>query len=135
MSSIGERLKNERKRLGMNQAEFAALGGVQRTAQSNYEIDGRAPDAIYLAAITQAGVDVLYVLTGVRSNVSFAPDAMQLLASYEAASPAVRAAALAALLSGSSPASPKMVVHGDVGQTVKGNVTIEGGFSMGGRKK
>lgn len=64
MLSIGERLKNERLRLGKNQTELAIIGGVGKTTQINYEKDERSPDATYLAAIAKIGADVLYVITG-----------------------------------------------------------------------
>lgn len=65
---IGERLKEERKRLGLNQADFAALLGASKTSQFNYEKGDRSPDAIFLAAAAEQGVDVLYVVTGVRAE-------------------------------------------------------------------
>jgi len=65
--SIGSRLKEERKRLGMDQIAFGQMGGVQAVAQSNYENDKRHPDAAYLASISAAGVDVLYIVTGQRA--------------------------------------------------------------------
>jgi len=64
--NIGERLKEERVRLGFNQAEFAAFAGVAKTSQFNYEKGDRSPDAAYLAAVAERGVDVLYVVTGER---------------------------------------------------------------------
>ncbi|WP_334168248.1 helix-turn-helix transcriptional regulator [Achromobacter mucicolens] len=67
MNLLGERLRDERVRLGMNQDEFAALGGVQRRAQGNYERNERAPDAEYLARIAEGGADILYIVTGARS--------------------------------------------------------------------
>lgn len=67
MSSIGERLRAERDRLGLNQGAFGEIGGVNRNTQANYEKDDRSPDATYLAAVAAAGVDVLYVLTGQRT--------------------------------------------------------------------
>ena len=66
MSEIGARLRSERERLGLSQAAFGTLGGVKGNAQGNYEKGDRYPDAAYLAAISSAGVDVLYVLTGER---------------------------------------------------------------------
>lgn len=66
MLNIGERLKEERARLGYNQADFAAIAGVAKTSQFNYEKGERSPDAEYLAAIAAKGVDVLYVVTGER---------------------------------------------------------------------
>ncbi len=68
MSTIGERLREERERLGLNQPAFAEVGGVQKRAQINYEKDERHPDAAYLAAVAEAGVDDLYVLTGQHAH-------------------------------------------------------------------
>ncbi|MFY2089921.1 helix-turn-helix domain-containing protein [Achromobacter xylosoxidans] len=65
--SIGERLREERKRIGLDQGPFGNIGGVQTVAQSNYENGKRMPDASYLEKVAAAGVDVLYVLTGTRS--------------------------------------------------------------------
>ncbi len=65
--NIGERLKEERVRLGYNQADFAAIAGVAKTSQFNYEKGERSPDAAYLAAVAERGVDVLYVVTGART--------------------------------------------------------------------
>lgn len=65
--NIGERLKEERVRLGFNQADFAAFAGVAKTSQFNYEKGDRSPDTAYLAAVAEKGVDVLYVVTGVHT--------------------------------------------------------------------
>lgn len=67
MLNTGDRLREERVRLGLNQADFAALAGVAKTTQFNYEKGERSPDAGYLAAIAEKGVDVLYVITGNRT--------------------------------------------------------------------
>jgi transcriptional regulator with XRE-family HTH domain len=65
---IGSRLKDERELLKLNQEDFAALGGVGRKTQFNYESGERAPDGAYLAALAQHGVDVQYILTGLRAS-------------------------------------------------------------------
>lgn len=62
-----KRLQEERRRLGLTQDEFAEIGGVKRRAQINYESGDRCPDGHYFAAISAAGADVQYILTGVRS--------------------------------------------------------------------
>lgn len=62
-----ERLREERERLGLNQTEFGALGGVRKQAQIKYEKGARKPDAKYLEGIAAAGVDVGYILTGDRA--------------------------------------------------------------------
>ena len=62
---IAERLRQERERMGHNQADFAAIGGATRKTQYNYESGERVPDAGYLAEIAAAGADVNYILTGI----------------------------------------------------------------------
>nr|WP_272880875.1 helix-turn-helix transcriptional regulator [Pseudomonas fragi] len=62
---VGERLKEERERLGFSQTEFAAVAGASKNSQYNYEKGERSPDAAYLAAVAEKGVDILYVVTGV----------------------------------------------------------------------
>ncbi|MCY1302839.1 Helix-turn-helix domain protein [compost metagenome] len=63
---IGERLRQERERLGANQTDFAAKAGVSKNTQYNYEKGERSPDADYLSAVAAMGVDVLYVVTAER---------------------------------------------------------------------
>lgn len=64
--AIGDRLKEERSRLGLSQTDLGAVGGVGKTTQINYEKGERSPDATYLAAVAAKGIDVLYVVTGHR---------------------------------------------------------------------
>ncbi len=99
--SIFLRLREERERLGFSQEAFGVLGGVQKRAQINYEKGERHPDSAYLAAIAAAGADVLYILTGQRSQP--VPPAQELprqeqewLALYRNSSEEVRAALKAA---------------------------------------
>ena len=66
--SFGGRLAEERKRLGLKQAEFAALVGTDVPKQSLYENDRRELRADYLARLADANVDIVYVLTGQRSE-------------------------------------------------------------------
>jgi len=65
--SIGSRLKEEREKLKMNQTDFGAIGNVTKQAQINYESGRRVPSADYLAAIAALGVDIQYIVTGIRS--------------------------------------------------------------------
>ena len=99
--NISDRLREERERLGLNQVEFGSIGGVKKLAQINYEKGERHPDSAYLAAIAAAGADVLYILTGQRSQP--VPPAQELprqeqewLALYRNSSDEVRAALKAA---------------------------------------
>ncbi len=92
---LGDRLKEERERLGANQTDFAALAGVSKNSQFNYEKGDRSPDATYLEAIAAAGVDVLYVVTGHRAGLSeagLAEDESTLLNHYRAMPESDRAA-------------------------------------------
>lgn len=66
--TLGGRLREERDRLGVTQADFAELGGCKRVTQHLYESDARVPDSDYLNRIADRGVDVLYVLRGVRAR-------------------------------------------------------------------
>jgi transcriptional regulator with XRE-family HTH domain len=66
--SFGTRLAEERKRLGLKQAEFADLVGTDVPKQSLYENDRRELRADYLARLAQADVDIVYILTGRRSE-------------------------------------------------------------------
>ena len=66
--TFGARLKEERQRLGLKLAAFAALVGTDTPKQSMYENDRRGLRADYLSRIAAAGVDIVYVLTGRRSE-------------------------------------------------------------------
>ncbi|MNF77884.1 Helix-turn-helix domain protein [compost metagenome] len=65
---VGERLKEERERLGLNQTEFGVLLGVSRGSQKNYELGASSLDLRYVAALEEHGVDAAFVLTGRRST-------------------------------------------------------------------
>lgn len=67
---VGDRLREERDRLGLNQTDFGAKGGVSRGTQKAYELGANSPDLRYLAALELAGVDVQYVLSGSRTLLS-----------------------------------------------------------------
>lgn len=66
--SIGARLKAERLRLGLSQSDFGKHGGVAANAQGRYESGVRFPRADYLAEIAKMGADVLFVVTGQRTQ-------------------------------------------------------------------
>lgn len=60
----GERLKNERIRLGLNQAEFAERLGIHKNTQTNYESGKRKPSNEYYVGAAELGINVPYVITG-----------------------------------------------------------------------
>lgn len=55
----------ERKRLGMSQADFAVQAGVSRETQINYE-SGKSAKTDYVERIALMGVDVVFLFTGQR---------------------------------------------------------------------
>lgn len=72
--TIGSRLQEERDRLNLNQTAMAHAAGTTRRTQSAYETDRTPPKGGYLAKIAALGVDVGYVITGIRAeNVAHTP--------------------------------------------------------------
>ncbi|HZH44277.1 MAG TPA: helix-turn-helix transcriptional regulator [Lysobacter sp.] len=131
------RLREERDRIGLNQADFAALGGVSRRTQAAYEAASTAPDVAYLSAIAAHGADVVYILTG-RPAATVSSEESELLRRYRGASPEIRAAALAVLGTATAATQPTggVTVNGGAGQVVSGPLTVgEQSFTVGGRKK
>lgn len=68
MSEFCGRLRAERERLGLTQEGLAAALGVAKRTLINYEQGARSPDAAFLAAAAGLGIDVLFALTGQRSQ-------------------------------------------------------------------
>lgn len=83
---FGPRLREEREGKGLNQGEFGAIGAVSRRTQAAYETDTNSPNVEYLAALDEFGVDVIYLLTGVRGlGDSLSPeehDAIEMLRGF-----------------------------------------------------
>lgn len=68
MGSLGERLKHERNNRGVTQKELADIGGVSSKTQGKYERNETPPDTDYLNKVAESGVDVQYVITGVKAK-------------------------------------------------------------------
>ncbi|APB99647.1 helix-turn-helix domain-containing protein [Polynucleobacter asymbioticus] len=64
--NLGGRIRVERKRLGLTQAEFAKRVGVKVLAQGAYEGGRREPRASYFELAAKIGADSVYLLTGNR---------------------------------------------------------------------
>ena len=126
---ISERLKAERERLGLSQEAFGLVGGVQKRAQIHYEKGERNPDSAYLAAIAGIGADVLYILTGDRDMEpppAMSADEQVMLQYYREAAPAVRKAALGALVGampGEAAKAPSVKV-GIMNSSASGSVQV-----------
>ncbi|MDR0226624.1 MAG: helix-turn-helix transcriptional regulator [Burkholderiaceae bacterium] len=63
---ISVRLRSERVRLGLSQQQAAKMAGVRREMWAKYEA-GAQPGATILSGMAEAGMDLLFVLTGQRS--------------------------------------------------------------------
>jgi len=62
------RLREERRRVGLTQAELAAQTGVSTATQVAYEQGARKPSLDYLVALQAAQGDVWYMMFGVRAE-------------------------------------------------------------------
>ncbi|WP_296504865.1 helix-turn-helix transcriptional regulator [Rhodoferax sp.] len=63
-----ERLKTERQRLGLTQAQLGAAAKIDRRTQYKYEIGTNEPNISYLKGVESAGVDIPFTLFGQRSD-------------------------------------------------------------------
>ena len=80
--SAGERLRDERVRLGLSQEDLAQAGGVNRNTQGSYERGARNPDTAYLAAVASLGIDTVFVLTGQKQVTDLSPVEVQIIEQY-----------------------------------------------------
>lgn len=79
-SNFSERLQDERKRMGLSQEAFGKLGKVEKNSQFLYEKGTRLPDAEYLIQLHANHVDVLYLLSGERTESGASERIKELLA-------------------------------------------------------
>ena len=82
ISLSAPRLKEERERLGLTQADIAGKCGVSREIWGKYERGQAAPGGEVLFALAQAGADVQYIITGERSGVALQNREVALLDNY-----------------------------------------------------
>jgi len=126
--SVGIRLKEERKRLGMTQEAMGLACGVAKRTQILCEQDAHLPGGAYFIAADELGVDVTYVLVGRRDRLAEA-DA-DLLDAWRSASASARAAAMAALRGvtpATTAAAPRTSFKNtSIGQQISGDVDLRG---------
>jgi len=67
---IGERIKEERNRLGLNQTDFAQVAKASKRTLIDWEKNVSSPTAVQLSALNEIGVDINYVITGHRKALS-----------------------------------------------------------------
>ena len=122
--SIAARIKEERERLGFSQSQFGAFVEVSKKTQIRWEQeDGAFPDIAQLAVWGGLGLDMVYVLTGKRSNEAIStrlpPDEQLLLEAYRGIAAPARKVLLADLLTGSK--KPKAKPQSGEGIKVSGS--------------
>jgi transcriptional regulator with XRE-family HTH domain len=129
--SIAERLRSERTRLGLSQPEFGDIAGVTKKTQLLYESGERNPDSLYLSAIATGGADVLFILTGRRSqslppSATLPRDQQALIHSYEMCSGTAKKTLLqtAALLAAGVAPGAAPAPQGNMTQRGNGNVQV-----------
>ncbi|TSD71183.1 helix-turn-helix transcriptional regulator [Janthinobacterium sp. KBS0711] len=142
---FGDRLRQERTRLGLTQEAFAAIGGVKKLAQINYEQGKTLPDAGYMVALAGIGVDLSYVMLGVPASNALTDDENELLAGYRRLDLRGKARVLGVVEGIGEPAvtapsrtverNTQMVFHGKVGQQIHGDITAPQTINVGRKKK
>lgn len=68
ITGFGDRLKQERERLGLSMHDFGLLGEVNRVTQMRYETSVNYPTVEYMHKLGQRGVNTLFIETGVHSD-------------------------------------------------------------------
>lgn len=97
-TTAGERLRNERTRLGYNIRDFAKVGGVGIGTQSSYENDKSQPNAEYLNKISAIGAEIFWIMRGEleddemrdKRNAAYTPDIRAFITDYELCSETVQ---------------------------------------------
>ena len=135
---FGERLAEERLRLGLSQAQMAALGGVALRTYSNYETGISEPGVKILANWHEAGADAMYLVTGQHVSAFLSAEEDLLIAGMRRLDARGRAGVLAligGLSVGASDARP--VKAGKRSQVIVGgsnNVQV-GAVGQGSKRK
>lgn len=127
---IGDRIKEERERLGLSQPKFGELAGAAKRTVIDWEKGVSGPTAFQLAAIASAGADVLYIVTGDRDGPApevLTADERVLLDGYRALDPATRRRMLAFVLGGEATTSRVQRITTNHGQITQGGKIINKG--------
>lgn len=91
---FGERLREERNKLGFSQEFFGEAAGVRKLSQIKYEKGERYPDLKYLTNILDMGCDVFYIISGTRMSNTLTPSETHLLTLFNQASTPLQEAAI-----------------------------------------
>lgn len=85
-TDIGRRLKEEREKIGLSQAELSKVTGASTRTHIAWEKGEQTPNAVYLAAMNTQSINVNYVVTGQKSlsNQDLENELEQLSLAWEA---------------------------------------------------
>lgn len=100
MDSAGERLKQERIRLGYSVRKFAKEAGVATSTQSLYESNGRQPRSDYYNRISALGAEIFWIMSGDKEDdavrdkraAMYPPEIRELIEDYKLCPDEVKAA-------------------------------------------
>lgn len=124
--TIGDRLREERERLGFSQPALAGLAETTKKSQIDYEKGITFPKANYLEVVAKVGVDIQYVITGVHSAALVGDEAL-LIEGFRRLDADSKRRTLAMVYGGTPPA-PKFNVQGGVDNQFEnnyGNINID----------
>lgn len=117
---MNNRIREERKRLGLNQKQLAEITGLQLLAQSKYERGVTEPKASYFLALQDIGADVYYILTGKREVNSLSNEELLLLDKYRTAESKIQKKVLKLLLDNKESSATNYI--GDISNSTVGDI-------------
>lgn len=80
---IGLRLKQERERLSLSQAQIAKSLGIATRTQIAWEKGEQTPNAVHLATLGTLGLDIQFIVSGMQ-NISPTEPSLDAIAMSEA---------------------------------------------------
>jgi transcriptional regulator with XRE-family HTH domain len=139
MLGVSERLREERKRLGLSQEATANALGVSVDSLYGYEKNKTNPPISVLLPFADIGADVQYIVTGVRASALLPEPEQQLITAFRLATADGQSAILATAtaLSGAVASNKKpkstttQIFNGEVGQNISGGFKGDHVFHFG----
>lgn len=98
-TTIHDRLRIERERLGLSQAAVYQRLVVSKGTYIKYESGETSPTARHLAILNQMGFDIYFIVVGSRKANELGAEYSNLISAYSRCSDELRGAALAVLMS------------------------------------
>lgn len=99
LNTLGGRIVAERKKIGLSQIDLLMRTGVSKSTQIKYEAGTSYPDAEYLMKLDNIGLDVMYILTGLKTYEAMTSEQQNLLEAYADAPDTLKRAAFSVLIS------------------------------------